>query len=176
MRERRAASLTRSVLSVSTVLAIALCTQACSSAASSATSPTNSPREPIAKRRAPASDFAFEQPSRLAEPYQVVCAIAYRTSVESTETQEQRLRLRPREEKAITMGPHTLKANFFSDPFEGSSVNLRVDSTTWLFQFKEDHPPLNQFLGGHGFTGLIYVSDPELKDDLQFFCGLAPLQ
>ena len=39
---------------------------------------------------------------------------------------------------------------------------------TQLFQF--DPKLKNQFVGGHGFSGLIYVYHPEDKSELQFIC------
>jgi hypothetical protein len=39
-----------------------------------------------------------------------------------------------------------------------------------LYQLPLDSGPQNQFVGGHGFSGLIYVTDPVSKAELQFWC------
>jgi hypothetical protein len=39
-----------------------------------------------------------------------------------------------------------------------------------LYQFPLDSGPVNQFTGGHGFTGLNYVYHPSSNAELQFWC------
>lgn len=39
-----------------------------------------------------------------------------------------------------------------------------------LFQFPEDDGPTDQFVGGHGFTGLTYAFDPVTGAELQYWC------
>lgn len=39
-----------------------------------------------------------------------------------------------------------------------------------LYQLEGDSGPVNQFVGGHGFTGLNYVVHPETGAELQFWC------
>jgi hypothetical protein len=39
-----------------------------------------------------------------------------------------------------------------------------------LYQLPLDSGPQNQFVGGHGFSGLIYVTDPGSRAELQFWC------
>jgi hypothetical protein len=39
-----------------------------------------------------------------------------------------------------------------------------------LFQFAEDDGPTDQFVGGHGFTGLTYAFDPVSGAELQYWC------
>lgn len=39
-----------------------------------------------------------------------------------------------------------------------------------LYQLPLDSGPLNQFVGGHGFSGLNYVQHPESGAELQFWC------
>jgi hypothetical protein len=42
-----------------------------------------------------------------------------------------------------------------------------------LFQFDPQNPLENQFIGGHGFTGLNYLFHPDSAAEMQFFCGVA---
>lgn len=44
---------------------------------------------------------------------------------------------------------------------------------THLYQLPQDSGPQNQFAGGHGFTGLIYVYHPTSGAELQFWCEAA---
>jgi hypothetical protein len=41
---------------------------------------------------------------------------------------------------------------------------------THLYQLAEDEGPQNQFLGDHGFTGLMYAYDPTSGAELQYWC------
>jgi len=42
--------------------------------------------------------------------------------------------------------------------------------TVHLYQLSPDSGPQNQFVGGHGFTGLNYISHPVTEAELQFWC------
>ena len=42
-----------------------------------------------------------------------------------------------------------------------------------LYQLTADSGPQNQFIGGHGFTGLNYVYHPTTGAELQFWCTAA---
>ena len=44
--------------------------------------------------------------------------------------------------------------------------------TRQLYQFNPNNPVENQFIGGHGFTGLNYVFQLESPDEMQFFCSI----
>ena len=39
-----------------------------------------------------------------------------------------------------------------------------------LYQFPLDSGPVNQFTGGHGFSGLNYIYHPSSNAELQFWC------
>jgi hypothetical protein len=126
-----------------------------------------------APRTAPAGEAGFERPPRLAGKYEIACLVAYRENTQTAVAKETQLRIAPGDRKTLSLGPHEFQAMFSSEPSEGASLDLRVGSTAWKYQMDHMHPPLNHFLGGHGFTGLIYVSDPKLGDDLQFYCWLS---
>jgi hypothetical protein len=124
-------------------------------------------------RTAQAGEARFERPPRLEGEYEVACLVAYRENTQTAVAKETRLRLAAGDQKTLSLGPHQFQAMFSSEPSEGASLDLRVGSTAWKYQMDRVHPPLNHFVGGHGFTGLIYVSDPKLGDDLQFYCWLS---
>jgi hypothetical protein len=46
-----------------------------------------------------------------------------------------------------------------------------AELTSQLYQLPLDSGPVNQFTGGHGFTGLNYVYHPESAAELQFWCA-----
>lgn len=65
---------------------------------------------------------------------------------------------------------------------DGSERSLRLWVTptaeddvivTQLFQLSKDDGLVNQFLGGHGFTGLTYAYDPVSGAELQYWCEAA---
>jgi hypothetical protein len=71
------------------------------------------------------------------------------------------------------------EAWFQDDEFEGRAlsvvvVNLENDQELirQLYQFDAQNPVENQFVGGHGFTGLNYVFKPKATDEIQYFCSI----
>lgn len=63
--------------------------------------------------------------------------------------------------------------------FEDNERSLRVWVTptasqkvlaVQLYQLPADEGPVDQFVGGHGFTGLNYVYDPASGAELQYWC------
>jgi hypothetical protein len=45
-----------------------------------------------------------------------------------------------------------------------------AELTSQLYQLPLDSGPVNQFIGGHGFSGLNYVYHPDSGAELQFWC------
>jgi hypothetical protein len=45
-----------------------------------------------------------------------------------------------------------------------------VELLSQLYQLAQDSGPQNQFVGGHGFTGLNYAYHPTTGAELQFWC------
>jgi len=73
------------------------------------------------------------------------------------------------------------EAVFLSDAGEGQSLSIVVTDTTagaeltrGLYQFDSQNGLANQFIGGHGFTGLAYVYHPTSTSELQYFCTAGP--
>jgi hypothetical protein len=72
-----------------------------------------------------------------------------------------------------------LIAKYHDDEYEGRGLQIVVSDlnsgrqlASYLYQFQVDKLPVNQFLGGHGFTGLAYIYHPESPSELQFFCKI----
>jgi hypothetical protein len=73
------------------------------------------------------------------------------------------------------------EATFLSDAGEGQSLSIVVTDSTagaeltrGLYQFDSQQGLANQFVGGHGFTGLAYVYHPSSTSELQYFCAAGP--
>lgn len=76
----------------------------------------------------------------------------------------------------------TATVSLVDSDFEGQSISISVQPTdldgdvadggvTVLYQL--DGTPRNEFVGGHGFTGLHYVRHPQQDNTFQFFCHAA---
>jgi hypothetical protein len=70
-------------------------------------------------------------------------------------------------------------AQFNDDPGEGPSLVISVTAKDsgdqilrQLYQIDRAKGLQNQFIGGHGFTGLVYVYHPASSAELQYFCGV----
>jgi hypothetical protein len=51
-----------------------------------------------------------------------------------------------------------------------TDVREATELQTQLYQLQQETGPQNQFVGGHGFTGLNYVYHPSSGAELQFWC------
>ena len=51
-----------------------------------------------------------------------------------------------------------------------TATSIKDELTSQLYQFPLESGPQNQFVGGHGFTGLSYVYHPVSGAELQFWC------
>jgi hypothetical protein len=80
-------------------------------------------------------------------------------------------------DEAIEFGDLGFGAQYWDDQFEGRSLRVSVTDldngeqiATQLYQIDRDKGLVNQFIGGHGFTGLVYVYHPSSGAELQYFC------
>ena len=71
------------------------------------------------------------------------------------------------------------EARFQDDPFEGRALAIAVidldsgkEISRQLYQLDPQNPLENQFIGGHGFSGLNYVFHPDSAAEMQYFCSL----
>ena len=113
----------------------------------------------------------------------VVCEFYYRvTNDASSDTdpsdlqfQEETLEVRADDEKSVDVGDMTLSVSYSEDRFEGSSLHVGVEAGevrlfNTLYQLRDGRLPTNQFVGDHGFTGLIYLTHPVEGGDYQLIC------
>jgi hypothetical protein len=79
-----------------------------------------------------------------------------------------------------TFGDWVAQVSYSDDEFEGRGVSISANptegqgGTSVLYQIDRETPPQNEFLGGHGFTGLHYVRHPSGGQTFQFFCTASP--
>ncbi len=114
------------------------------------------------------------------EPLTITCHVFYRDSQA----------VPPGPESTLTMNQHgdrqvaqfdTLEfaTHYHDDQFEGRSLAIAVDAADngqqvarHLYQMDRQQGTRNQFVGGHGFTGLAYVYHPTTAAELQYFCDV----
>ena len=68
-------------------------------------------------------------------------------------------------------------AQYRADEYEGHSLSISVSDqdsgdelVRQLYQIDRAKGLVNQFVGGHGFTGLVYVYHPGTPAEMQYFC------
>lgn len=110
-------------------------------------------------------------------PLTIECRVCYRTAPGESS-----------QESIIDLGPGnathsegfddlTFSPQYMEDAGEGLSLALAVsdagtgrDIARQLYQIGRSNGLANQFVGGHGFTGLNYVFHPTSPAELQYFC------
>jgi len=125
------------------------------------------------------------QPRATAKQAQLAikCETLYRSSTVSADeplNESAVFELRCDENKYLeTYQDMAIMAQYYHDEYEGRSMQVSISDTvsgrqlaSFLYQFPFDEQPVNQFVGGHGFTGLAYIYHPESPAELQFFCEL----
>jgi hypothetical protein len=81
--------------------------------------------------------------------------------------------------KYLVFDDMTFIARFQDDQFEGRALFIKVtgvdeslEFSRQMYQFDRENPPENQFIGNHGFTGLIYVFNPQTSSEMQYYCNI----
>lgn len=77
------------------------------------------------------------------------------------------------------LGDLRFDATYFSAEGSGEGRSLRVsvlvaesgaELSSQLYQMSKTERPQNEFIGGHGFTGLAYAFHPTSRFELQYWC------
>jgi hypothetical protein len=105
------------------------------------------------------------------------CTVFYRASaVDAFEETEVVLSSNGDRERVV-FDDMSFNASFIDDGFEGRAlatwiVNLESGEEIGrqLNQMDRENNLVNQFIGGHGFTGLLYFYHPTSPGELQYFC------
>ena len=111
-------------------------------------------------------------------PVSIDCRVFYRPSVTETLSGESAVTLTTSgDHEIIEFDDMEFSAQYWDDQFEGRSLVISVASpdtgdevVRQLYQMDRGKSLINQFIGGHGFTGLIYVYHPSSTAELQCFC------
>ena len=110
----------------------------------------------------------------------IVCEVFYRsTSGQSLQPAPLISFSEGSDKETLTFDTMVFDAQFQDDEYEGRALSIAVtdldtgsDITRQLYQFDQQNPVENQFVGGHGFTGLNYVFQPDSSAEMQFFCSV----
>ena len=105
------------------------------------------------------------------------CRVFYRPSVTESFSESAVTLTTSGDREIIEFDDMEFHANYWDDQFEGRSFSIYVSSpdtgdefVRHLYQMDRGKSLMNQFIGGHGFTGLIYVYHPSSTAELQGFC------
>ena len=113
-----------------------------------------------------------------AKAQQISCTAAYRSSVQVGIEREETLTFTDADaEQSVAFADLLFHAAYHTGAADNER-NLRVwvtDSNddlmhATLYQLETDSGPQNQFVGGHGFTGLTYSYHPTSGAEMQFWC------
>jgi len=109
----------------------------------------------------------------------ITCTAAYRANVSQSIEKEENLTFADSDAEQTIAFTDMLFHAAYSAGEADNERNLRVWVTdggdtavyhTILYQLPADSGPQNQFVGGHGFTGLNYSYAPNSTAELQFWC------
>jgi len=112
-----------------------------------------------------------------AEP--INCTAAYRSSVEVGIEREETFTFTDVDDEQSAIFSKMMFHATYDAGGADNERNLRVwvtdagDTAVYhstLYQLPTDSGPHNQFVGGHGFTGLNYSYDPDSNAELQYWC------
>ena len=110
-------------------------------------------------------------------PVSIDCRVFYRPSVTETLSESAVTLTTSGDHEIIEFDDMEFSAQYWDDQFEGRSLLISVASpdtgdevVRQLYQMDRGKSLINQFIGGHGFTGLIYVYHPSSPAELQCFC------
>lgn len=83
-------------------------------------------------------------------------------------------------DRSLASGAFRFRVLYSDDRYDGRTLIAYVYSASTgklieesLFQLDRQKGPVNEFIGGQGFTGLHYVYAPDAEAELQYFCRSA---
>ena len=111
-------------------------------------------------------------------PQTFVCPASVRPSVYVKPRPLEAIRLSQPGDRSVSSGAFRFRVLYNDDRYEGRTLITYVYSTATgklieesLFQLDRQKGAVNQFIGGHGFTGLHYVYAPDSAAELQYICS-----
>ncbi|HEY0628086.1 MAG TPA: hypothetical protein VGD23_02040 [Sphingomicrobium sp.] len=113
----------------------------------------------------------------ISDPQAFVCRAFVRPNVQDQPKPLDEIRISKPANRSVNSGAFRFRVLYWDDPYEGRALTTYVYSESTkklieksLFQLDRQKGPVNQFSGGHGFTGLRYVYAPDSAAELQYFC------
>ncbi len=109
---------------------------------------------------------------------QISCTAAYRSAVTKPIEREESITFEDSDtQQNLAFANLTLNAEYWTGEFDGerafrvwvTDTNNGETVTSHLYQFPQTEGPQNQFVGGHGFTGLNYIYHSS-GAEMQFWC------
>ena len=110
-------------------------------------------------------------------PDNVSCEVFYRPAASAAFDESTLTLSTAGAQESLTFEDMGFEATFLSDAGEGKSLAIAVtdlaagaELSRGLYQLDSQKGLANQFVGGHGFTGLAYVYHPSSGSEVQYFC------
>jgi hypothetical protein len=110
-------------------------------------------------------------------PMSIDCHVFYRNSPGESLRESNVMLNESQTQEVVQLDDLVFSAQFLIDQGEGRSLSISVtDPSTGdeivrqLYQIDPEKGLSNQFIGGHGFTGLVYVYRPDTPAEMQYFC------
>jgi hypothetical protein len=114
---------------------------------------------------------------RSAAPFSVECQVFYRASMAESFAESTVTLAQGGDHQVVEHDDLRFDAEYWDDEYEGQSLSIYVSDmdtgdelVRQLYQIDRAKDLVNQFVGGHGFTGLIYVYHPSSTAEMQYFC------
>lgn len=116
--------------------------------------------------------------NRIPKTDTILCTTAYRSDATQPLEAEQSYRLDSNNQEFFSQFGETIITGQYQ-PGEANQERAVIifvsttfgPATTQLYQLPLDNGPINQFVGGHGFTGLNYFTHPTNGSELQYWCA-----
>lgn len=111
-------------------------------------------------------------------PASITCEVYYRPAASASLDGSTFSLSTAGDQESLTFEDMAFVATSISDAGEGQSLSIVVSDTSTgaeltrgLYQFDPEGGLGDQFIGGHGFTGLAYVFHPASDGEIQYYCG-----
>jgi hypothetical protein len=109
----------------------------------------------------------------------VLCEVFYRSAASAPFGESILTLSTAGDQQSLAFDDMAFAATFLSDAGEGQSLsivasdlNTGTELTRTLYQFDPQAGLSDQFIGGHGFTGLAYVYHPDSGSEVQYYCRM----
>ena len=112
-----------------------------------------------------------------AAPVSIECQVFYRAAMGESFAESSVTLAAGGDRGAVEHDDLRFDAQYRADEYEGHALSISVtdqdggeELVRQLYQIDRAKGLVNQFVGGHGFTGLVYVYHPGSAAEMQYFC------